>query len=286
MRLGYLAPLTEVNIIAARKMGYDALEANVGWMTGPGMQDLEGKLPALKDVLAREKIAVSAVAIYGDAVTAAVEDAIAYYGRAMNVARELGCSIVAGMTGRDNCFSVGDNIPLFQERFDRIARMAADRGVRLAFEPWPGSVTGYGPFRWANLAISPELYDRLFEAVPHASLGIEYDASHYVWQGIDHLQVLRDYGVRIYHMHAKDILIDHARLRRTGIHGADWWRFAIPGLGQIDWPRLLSTAHEMGYEGDLALEHEDQAYSGERWTEGLTVGLKALRPLIEEHWPS
>lgn len=285
MRLGYLAPLTEENIVVARKLGYDALEAKVAWLAEPAMKELESGLPALKDALAREKIAVSAVAIYGDVVSATVADAVAYYGRAMNVARELGCSIVAGMTGRDNDLSVDDNIPLFQERFDPIARMAADRGIRVAFEPWPGSVTGYGPFRWANLATCPELYDRLFEAVPNQALGIEYDASHYVWQGIDHLQVLRDYSERVYHMHAKDILIDIGHLRRAGVHGADWWRFVIPGLGQIDWPKLFATAREVGYEGDLALEHEDEAYYGERWNEGLLLGLKALRPLIEEHWP-
>ena len=285
MRLAYLAPLTEETITAANKLGYDALEANVGWMTGPTMQDLEAKLPAIKEALAREKITVTAVAIYGDAIGATVGDATAYFSRAMDVARELSCGVVAAMTGRDNGLSVADNVPLFQERFDPIARMAADRGLRVAFEPWPGQVTGYGPFVWANLATCPELYDRLFDAVPHASLGIEYDASHYVWQGIDHLAVLRDYAPRIYHMHAKDIRIDVPRLRRAGVHGADWWRFVIPGLGQIDWPALFATASEIGYDGDLAVEHEDQTYYGERWNEGLLIGLKALRPLIEERWP-
>jgi sugar phosphate isomerase/epimerase len=286
MRLGYLMPLTVDNIITARKLGFDALEANAGWLTAPALQHLERSLPSIKDALAREKVAVTAVAIYGDAVSAPVADAVAYYGRAMAVAREVGCTVIAGMTGRDNTRSVGDNIPLFKERFDPIARMAADRGMRVAFEPWPGRVTGYGPYAWANLATSPEMYDRLFEAVSSAALGIEYDASHYVWQGIDHLKVLRDYGARMYHMHAKDITIDVARLRRTGVHGADWWRFVIPGLGQIDWPTLFATAHEAGYGGDLALEHEDQTYYGERWNEGLLLGLKTLRPLVEERWPS
>ncbi|MHB1319663.1 MAG: hypothetical protein ACYCYF_13690, partial [Anaerolineae bacterium] len=64
MRLGYLAPLTEDNIVVARKLGYDALEANVGWLSEPAMQEMESGLPALKDTLARERIGVSAVAIY------------------------------------------------------------------------------------------------------------------------------------------------------------------------------------------------------------------------------
>lgn len=280
MRLGYLMPLTVENIATARRLGYDALEANVGWLDTPRMQELEQAIPAIKEALAEHSIAVSAVAIYGGAVEAPVDDAIAYYRRAMDVALALGCSVIAGMTGRDNALTVEDNLPLFRARFDPIARIAGDRGMRIAFEPWPGRVTGYGPYRWTNLAVSPELYDRLFETVPHPALGIEYDASHYYWQGIDHLQLWRDYAKRIYHIHAKDIVVDRARLKRVGVHGADWWRFVIPGLGQIDWPALFDAIKESGYTGDMVVEHEDRTYLGSRWNEGLTLGLKTLRPFV------
>ncbi len=280
MRLGYLMPLTVENIATARRLGYDALEANVGWLDGPRMDELERDLPALREALDEHGIAVTAVAIYGGTVEVPTEDAIAYYKRAMQTALALDCHVVAGMTGRDNALTIEENLPLFVERFDPIARMAGDLGVRIAFEPWPGRVTGYGPYRWANMATCPALYDRLFEAVPHPALGIEYDASHYYWQGIDHLQVWRDYAERIYHVHAKDIVIDWARLKRAGVHGADWWRFVIPGLGVIDWPALLEEIKASGYAGDLVVEHEDQTYYGNRWNEGLTLGLKTLRPFV------
>lgn len=285
MKLGYLMPLTVDNIVTARKLNYDALEANLGWITDSGMAALQQDLPGIKEALARERISVTAIAIYGDAIAVPAEEAIACYGRTMDLARELGCSVVAGMTGRDNALAVDDNLVLFRERFGPIAAMAADRGMRVAFEPWPGHVSGYGPYTWANMAVSPWLYDRLFDAVPNQALGIEYDASHFVWQGIDHLQVLRDYASRIHHMHGKDILIDVAALRRQGVHGPDWWRFTLPGLGQIDWYELLRTAKAAGYTGDIAVEHEDRTYYGDRWNEGLILGLKMLRPLIEEIWP-
>lgn len=280
MLLGYLMPLTVENIATARRLGYDALEANVGWLNGPGMDALEQAIPALKEAMAEHDIAVTAVAIYGGAVEVPAEDAIAYYRRAMDAALALDCSVVAGMTGRDNSLTIEENLPLFVERFDPIARMAGDRGVRIAFEPWPGRVTGYGPYRWANMATCPTLYDRLFEAVPHPALGIEYDASHYYWQGIDHLQLWRDYAERIYHVHAKDIIIDRERLKRCGVHGADWWRFVIPGLGMIDWPALFEAIKASGYAGDMVVEHEDRTYLGNRWNEGLTLGLKTLRPFV------
>ena len=37
---------------------------------------------------------------------------------------------------------------------------------------------------------------------------------------------------------------------------------------------------EAGYDGDMAVEHEDRTYMGNRWNEGLTLGLKTLRPYV------
>ena len=283
MKLACLMPLTVENIVTARKLGYDALEARLGWRNQPLMAQAEADLPALCEALAQHKIGVTAVAIYGGTIEAPLEEAVAYWERAMALARQVGCSVVAGMTGRDNSRSVEDNLPAFQAHFARLAHSAEERGMRIALEPWPGTVTGHGPYRWANLATTPELWARLFEAVPSPALGLEYDASHLVWQGIDPLQAIRDFGKRIHHVHAKDILIDDALLRRVGVHGRDWWRFVIPGLGQINWTEIFAALKEAGYRGDLAVEHEDRGYLERRWNEGLTIALKTLRPLVDAY---
>lgn len=280
MRLAYLAPLSLETIANARVLGYDALEVGAGWLNRPTLGELERDLPLLREALAQHRIGITSVAIYGPTIEAPVDEAIAYYARACKLARALGCSVVSGLTGRDNNLTVDENLPLFKERFGPIAQVAADEGVRIALEPWPGSVLGHGPYRWTNLATTPELWVKLFETVPHPALGLEYDPSHLVWQGIDHLQAIRDFGSRIYHIHAKDILIDQEKLKRVGVHGRGWWRFVLPGLGQIDWPALFATLKEMGYSGDMAVEHEDSAYLHDKWNEGLALGLKTLRPLV------
>ena len=283
MKLGYLTPLTPQTIANARQLGYDAIEVGAGWLTQPTLGQLERDLPALKGLLAQQQISITSVAIYGGTVEAPAQEAIAYYQRAIVLARALGCAVVSGMTGRDNSRTVDENLPLFVERFGPISRIAADHGVRIAFEPWPGSVLGHGPYRWTNMATTPELWDKLFAAVPSAALGLEYDPSHLIWQGIDHLQVIRDYGPRIAHVHAKDIIMDQAMLKRVGVHGRGWWRFVIPGLGQLDWPAIFAALKGVGYGGDMAVEHEDNAYLGERWNEGLAIGLKTLRPLVQAY---
>jgi sugar phosphate isomerase/epimerase len=281
MKLGYLTPLTPETIANARRLGYDALEVGAGWLPNPGLNQLEESLPALRDALQEAKIAVTSVALYGGTIELPLQEALGYYERAMQLARALGCNVISAMTGRDNSLTVDENLPLFKEYFEPITRMAEDQGIRIAFEPWPGSVVGHGPYRWSNMATTPELWDRLFEAVPSPALGLEYDASHLVWQGIDYLQAIRDYAPRIYHVHAKDIVIDREALKRRGVHGRGWWWFVIPGLGVVDWPALFDTLRQVGYRGDMAVEHEDNEYMGDRWNEGLSLALKTLRPLID-----
>ncbi len=281
MRLGFLASLTTDTIAMAQRLGYDGIEVDGGWVDRPRLDEIELALPRLQDELARTGVEVTAMAVYGNAIGTPAAEAIAFYERAIAVATGLGARVLGTITGRDTSLSIDDNLALMVERFGPIADLAQSAGVRIGLEPWPGRVTGYGPYRWTNLALSPLMYDRIFGLLPQAALGIEYDPSHYAWQGMDYLQIIRDYGARIHHVHAKDVVIDEALLKRGGVHAAGWWRVCLPGLGQIDWPLVFEALAEVGYQGDVAVEHEDADYRGERREEGLSLALKTLRPLIE-----
>jgi sugar phosphate isomerase/epimerase len=283
MKLAYLTPLTRDTIKQANKLGYDAVEVGAGWVDKPTLDELLGHLDAVREALREHKIGVTAVAIYGGTITTPREEAIAHWDKAMQLAKALNCGVVSGLTGRDNSLSVEENLPRFAEVFGEICARAEERGIRLALEPWPGSVLGHGPYRWTNMATTPELWDMLFEAVPSPALGLEYDPSHLYWQGIDYLQVIGDYARRIHHVHAKDIVVDQELLKRVGVHGRGWWRFVIPGLGVLDWPAIFAALRQAGYAGDMAVEHEDREYLKERWTDGLLLGLKALRPFVAEY---
>lgn len=280
MKLSVLMPLNVESVATVASLGYDGIEVGARWVDSSLMDEIEANLSELQDVLQENGVSVTSVAIYGNTIGTPVDDAVAYYHRAMRLARSLGCSVVSGLTGRDNSLTVEENVPLFKERFAAIAARAQDTGVRIALEPWPGSVLGHGPYRWTNMATTPELWEMLFEAVPNPALGLEYDPSHLVWQEIDHLRAIRDFASRIHHVHAKDIVIDRERLAYVGVHGRGWWRFVLPGLGQIDWTAVLAALAEVGYRGDVAVEHEDREYLGERWNEGLAIAHKTLGPLV------
>ena len=279
MKLGFLMPLSLETIATARQLGYDSIEVGAGWLSN-ALDELEQKQPALQAALEEQNITINAIAIYGGTISASVDDAVRYWTRAIKLARAFDCQVVCGLTGRDNSLSVDQNLPLFRERFLPIAQVAADHGVRIALEPWPGSVLGHGPYRWTNLATTPELWDKLFAEVPNPALGLEYDPSHLYWQEIDYIRAIREYGKRIYHMHAKDIVVDKARLGHVGVHGNGWWRFVLPGLGVLDWKAVFGALKEASYAGDIAVEHEDSAFMNEKWNEGLAIALRNLRPYV------
>ena len=56
----------------------------------------------------------------------------------------------------------------------------------------------------------------------------------------------------------------------------------VPGLGQVDWLRLVDTLYEGGFDGVLSVEHEDPVWGGDedRIRTGLQVAYRTLRPLL------
>jgi sugar phosphate isomerase/epimerase len=165
---------------------------------------------------------------------------------------------------------VHDNLRIFREVYTPLADYAGERGVRIAFE-----TAGRGGPE-GNLAHSPELWDHMFEAVPSPALGLSFDPSHLVWLGIPHPpDVIRAYGSRIYHVDGKDTEILHARLWRQGILGSGWWRYRLPGLGELDWRAIFSALRDVGYDGVIAIENEDPLCPGRAGVKWAADYLKA-----------
>jgi sugar phosphate isomerase/epimerase len=63
---------------------------------------------------------------------------------------------------------------------------------------------------------------------------------------------------------------------------AGWWRYRMPGLGQVDWRRLVDAMYEGGFGGVLSVEHEDPVWGGseDNVKAGLEVAHRTLRPLL------
>ena len=145
--------------------------------------------------------------------------------------------------------------------------LARELGVKVAIENCPAI---------GNVAVSPLMWRRLFSQLPE--LGLAYDPSHLVWQFMDPYRPLVDFADRIVHVHAKDTEILQRQLDDTGIEGQGWWRYRIPGWGQLNWTRIVSGLLEAGYSGAVSLEHEDPVWEGsdEKVTHALRLGSRLL----------
>ena len=68
----------------------------------------------------------------------------------------------------------------------------------------------------------------------------------------------------------------------------DWWRYRLPGHGQLNWAEFFTILQDAGYKGALNIEHEDAfyypPYDGDNFTpqfkKGFSVTHKYLRQFI------
>ena len=163
-------------------------------------------------------------------------------------------------------------IPYWQEE----VKFCRDHGVdMISLEMHPGFVV-----------YNPETMLRLREAVG-PEIGANYDPSHLFWQNIDPLAAIRELGEVIFHVHAKDTVIDPFNTQVNGVLDtkpyADEinrsWIFRTVGYGHDlkFWKDLVSNLRLVGYDYVLSMEHEDSLMS---LREGLEKGVGALRELV------
>jgi sugar phosphate isomerase/epimerase len=199
-------------------------------------------------------------------------------------AQMLNVPVVGTFVGRDRHKTVEENFEAFEEVWPPLVKFAADHGIKIAIEncpmifsydEWPGGT---------NFARSPALWDEMFDAIPSPNFGLNLDPSHLIWQMIDYERVVYDYADRIFHVHAKDLEIDHEGLYRNGVLslGIGWQVPRLPGLGEVRWDRFLAALYAVGYDYVVSIEHEDRAFEGddELVKRGFLIARNALRAYI------
>jgi sugar phosphate isomerase/epimerase len=185
--------------------------------------------------------------------------------KVIQAAKRLSVEVVNTFVGRDWTRSVDDNWPRFLEVWRPLVQFAEDLGVRIGIEncpmlftkdEWPGG---------KNLAHSPAVWRRMFEAIPSPNFGLNFDPSHLVWQQIDYVAPVYEFRDRIFHVHAKDAKVDRRRLNDEGVLATplQWHLPKLPGLGDVAWGRFLSALTDTGYRGPVCIEVEDRAFEPE-----------------------
>ena len=126
-------------------------------------------------------------------------------------------------------------------------------GVKLALEVHPTEIA-------FDYWTTKKLLDT-FEWRP--TLGINFDPSHLLWQGMDPAVFCRDFIDRVYHVHAKDVKLNFDG--RNGVLGSHitfgntrrGWNFVSLGHGDVDFDAICRELNQGGYNGPISIEWED-----------------------------
>ncbi|WP_095082147.1 sugar phosphate isomerase/epimerase family protein [Mesorhizobium sophorae] len=309
MRLGFYTNYTPELASFAKETGFNSLELSA-WPESSLNADkvTAGDCEKIKQDLKSKDIEISALGYYPNPLShheSEAKEAQRYLKKVIDLAANMSIPVVATFAGRDGGKTVKENLPLFKETFSPIMDHAEKRGIKIAIENCP--MMNRFTMQGENIAFSPEIWAAMFDLVPSKYLGLEFDPSHCVWQGIDYLKAVYDFGDKIFHVHAKDMEIRQDVLGKAGIYGlalsdvdglgSGWWRARAPGWGQVDWAKFITALIEVGYHGNIDIEHEDDvfalankiggiqteydivnAYGTE--TQGLQLGFKTLSKYI------
>jgi sugar phosphate isomerase/epimerase len=304
MKLGFLTaclpqlPLTDIAAWAADN-GYAALEVAV-WPQVGGREFEAGHIDVahfdadqagqVTDLFAKYGLTLSSLAYYENNLHPDEDrraEIAAHVIHAIDAAALLGVETVGTFIGRHPGLSVKENIALAEQTLPRLVDHAGERGVKIIIENCV--MEGWHPDGYpGNIAYSPELWEWMFSL----GLYLNYDPSHLLWIGIDPVTALKPYVDRIPHAQAKDTQLDPAARNRYGFFGKTlsrehpwdegWWRYRVPGLGQVDWNGVVDALYEGGFTGVLSVEHEDPVWGGteEKVKQGLRIAHRTLSPLI------
>lgn len=255
-------------------------------------QHLDADLPQLADevatVLDGSGAVISSLGVYGNPLgTTETDDQTRHaWLAAIENASRFGCDLVCGFAGRLPGRPVPESLPRFAEVFGPLADRAGELGVRLAFENCPMGGT-WASGDW-NIAFHPKAWELMFEHVPHAHVGLEWEPCHQLCQLIDPLPQLREWLPRVFHVHGKDAKVLHDVVRTQGVLGTEEFAFhKHPGLGDTNWTRLIEDLRKGGFRGAIDIEGwHDDVYKGPLEMTGQVHALNYLKACRLPHVPN
>lgn len=248
------------------------------WQT-LGDTDLTKLAAEVNEVLDGTGIVISSVSIFGNPLETEAQDLETRKGweTLIDNAHLFGADIVTGFTGRLRGKPIDESIDRFKEVFEPLAKRAADKGVRLAFENCDMGGT-WESGDW-NIAHNPTAWEMMFNVVPMDNLGLEWEPCHQMVSLIDPMPQLRKWVSKIFHVHGKDATIYWDVVREHGVHGPHPFAYhRTPGFGDSNWTDIISELRRGGFKGAIDIEGwHDPVYRDELEMTGQVHALNYLK---------
>ncbi len=189
---------------------------------------------------------------------------------AARAAKNLGVRVVTGF--------LGSPIWKYLYSFPQTTEEMIEKGFRKIYDLWSPI---FDEFDRCGVLFALEVHPteiafdfytthRLFDVFSdRETLGLNFDPSHLLWQGISPHLFLREFRSKIYHVHMKDVALNNDGM--AGVLGSHLafgdarrgWNFRSLGHGHVDFEEIIRALNDMRYEGPLSVEWEDSGMERE-----------------------
>jgi sugar phosphate isomerase/epimerase len=258
-------------------LGFESIQPFF-WQTlgGKDMARLAGQI---REAIGDADVVVSSIGVFGNPLESGDTDraVLAAWETVIDNAHLFGTDTVSGFTGRIRGKPIEESLPRYREVWGRLAKRAADKGVRIAFENC--AMDG----NWAagdwNIAHNPDAWQLMFNEVSDENLGLEWEPCHQLVYLIDPIPQIRKWAPRFFHVHGKDATVRWDVIREHGIFGRlPFVQMRTPGFGDSDWTRVISELRLAGYRGAIDIEGwHDPVYRGDLEITGQVRALEYLK---------
>lgn len=303
MKLGFITSILDTSsfeevIDTASSIGYECVEVacwpkekatrRYAGVTHIDIIDLNAeRIKGIKAYCQKQGIEISALAYYPNTITddmAQRSKSVNHLKEMIKAAPKLGVHTITTFIGRVQNLTIEENLRIFEEVWTPIIKMAEQYEVRIAIENCPML---FGPDQWPggqNLMSTPAIWRKAFAIIPSQYFGLNYDPSHFVWQGIDYIKPLYEFKDKIFHVHYKDIKVYPDRLSDVGTmaYPLDYMSPKLPGLGDVDWGKYVSALTDIGYDGYTCIEIEDKAFEAnhQKVLDSLNISYRYMRQFV------
>ena len=174
----------------------------------------------IKDYTHERNITISGLGYYPNPLDPDIKKSEFYIEHIKKVIRacnKLGVPVMNTFIGRDPQKNIQDNLEIFKKLWKPIIETAEQEGVKIGIENCPMFFTNDEWPGGKNLAISPAVWDVMFETFPTPLFGLNYDPSHMIFQMMDEIKPIYQYKNRLHHIHIKHVKVYRDKLDRVGI---------------------------------------------------------------------
>jgi sugar phosphate isomerase/epimerase len=130
--------------------------------------------------------------------------------------------------------------------------------------------------------LSPNNWRHLLSTCPELSLSLS--PADCFWQGIDYLQVLPAFIAACEKINVFDVELNREMIADSGLFGPLFWRYRLPGAGQIDWRNLIEALKLYDFQGYLSFNLADEFVEEkiDDLNQALATSVEWLSPMLRQ----